>query len=177
MAGALFRLELCRGELAAEGEAAPDSDGVAAPVLPVLAYRVAGASDADATRNRALLADALDAAAAGHDEAFWSIYDSDVVFHEAACLPYGGAYSGIDAVKTGFAGIYKTFDHIHAVFAQLLVAGDIAIAYQQVDSRVRGNGRTGSFPVAELFRFRDGKVTEWRALYFDADMVAKAISG
>jgi hypothetical protein len=30
-------------------------------------------------------------------------------------------------------------------------------------------------PVAELFRFRDGKVVEWRALYFDACMVSKAI--
>ncbi len=105
------------------------------------------------------------------------MYDDEAVFHEAACLPYGGAHRGIEAVKAGYGQIHVVFDRIDALFEQLLVAGDIAIAYQQIDFRVRDNGRTGSFPVAELFRFRDGKVIEWRALYFDADMVARAIRG
>ena len=72
--------------------------------------------------------------------------------------------------------IHQVFDGVHALFEELLTAGDIVIAYQQIDFRVRKNGITGSFPVAELFRFRDGKVIEWRALYFDADMVTRALA-
>jgi ketosteroid isomerase-like protein len=162
-------------ELSGDREGPTDGEADGSPLHPILRYRGTVAADEVAARNRAILVDALDAAAAGDDEGFWSIYDSQAVFHEAACLPYGGSYVGIEAVKAGFAQIFEAFDHVHALFEQLLVAGDIAIAYQQVDFRVRGNGRRGSFPVAELFRFRDGKVIEWRALYFDADMVAKAI--
>ncbi len=162
-------------ELAAEGKPAVDSDGHPAPARPVLLYRDMAGSDAVAAANRAILVAALDAAIGGDDDGFWSMYDPQAVFHEAACLPYGGAHAGLEAVKTGYGQIHQTFDRIHALFEEVLVAGDIAIAYQQIDFRVRRNGRTGSFPVAELFRFRDGKVIEWRALYFDADMVASAI--
>jgi ketosteroid isomerase-like protein len=172
-----FDSRFVAGELAADGQPAADSGTEGPPLLPILRYRETGDAPPVAARNRAILVDALDAAAAGAEANFWSIYDPDAVFHEADCLPYGGAHRGLDAVKAGFARIYQAFDRIHARFDQILVAGDIALAYQQIDFRVRGNGRTGSFPVAELFRFRDGKVIEWRALYFDADMVARAISG
>jgi len=60
---------------------------------------------------------------------------------------------------------------------RFLAAEDIVILYQTISFRVRENGNTGSLPVAEMFRFRDGKVIEWRALYFDACMVARAING
>ena len=141
----------------------------------VMAYKHCAIPVDETERNRAAVLAAFDAIAGGDSGPFRAMFDPEVVFNEAACLPYGGAYRGIEAVKAGFAGIFETFDQVHALFEQLLVAGDIAIAYQQIDFRVRGNGRRGSFPVAELFRFRDGKVIEWRALYFDADMVAKAI--
>ena len=39
---------------------------------------------------------------------------------------------------------------------------------------MKGTGETGSMPVAELYRFRDGKVIEWRAMYFDASIMARA---
>ena len=58
-----------------------------------------------------------------------------------------------------------------------LVARDIAVLYQTITFRVKENGNSGSLPVAEVFRFKGGKVVEWRALYFDSDMVAKALTG
>jgi uncharacterized protein len=105
------------------------------------------------------------------------MYDPDVVFHEAACLPYGGAHKGLPAVKQAFARLAGTYDKMHTVFEEILAAGDIVITYQTVALRVKANGNRVTFTVAELFRFRDGKVIEWRAHYFDSAMVAKAITG
>jgi limonene-1,2-epoxide hydrolase len=59
----------------------------------------------------------------------------------------------------------------------VLAAGDIVIVYQTVTFRPRENSNSLTLPVSELFRFRNGKVIEWRALYFDSNKVAKAISG
>lgn len=127
-------------------------------------------------RNRQTMLDVLDQLEAGNWDAFWAIFDPDVTFYEAACLPYGGAHRGLEAAKRAYGRIGETFE-INAIMEAVLAAGDIVILYQTVNARVRANGNKVTFPVSELFRFVDGKVIEWRALYFDSDMVAKAISG
>ena len=59
----------------------------------------------------------------------------------------------------------------------VLAARDIVVLYQTITFTVRSNGNTGSMPIAEMLRFRSGKVVEWRALYFDSNMVANALAG
>jgi ketosteroid isomerase-like protein len=128
-------------------------------------------------RNRQTLRDALDALVAGKVESFWSIFDPDVVFHEAPCLPYGGAHKGLEATKEAVGRLSAAYSSMRTVFEEVLAAGNIAIAYQTITFRVKENGNTCTLPVAELYRFRNGKVVEWRALYFDSNMVAQAITG
>ena len=128
-------------------------------------------------RNRRILLDAIDGYRAGDLDAWWRIFDPDVTFHEAACLPYGGAHRGLEATKAGYAKLSDTFSKLHSVLETVLAGGDKVILYQDVSFRVRANGNSGRLPVSEMFRFRDGKVIEWRACYFDADLVAKAING
>lgn len=128
-------------------------------------------------RNRQTLIDAIDAAQAGNWDAYWDIFDPDVTFHEAACLPYGGAHRGLEATKRAYGQIGEVFSTLRSVLETVLAAGDKVILYQTITFRVQANGNSGTFPVAELFRFEDGKVIEWRALYFDSDMVCRAIAG
>ena len=143
----------------------------------VLGYRQNPEVEEVVKKNRKTLLDALDCLAAGNVEAFWAIFDPDVVFYEASCLPYGGAHKGLEATRKAHARVHQVFSSIKTVFEAVLAAGDIAILYQTLTFCVRENGNTGQLPVAELFRFRNGKVVEWRALYFDACMVAQAIKG
>jgi len=144
----------------------------------VLAYRQQPEDPAVAARNRRILLEALDAIAAGNVEDFWSIFDPEVVFHEASCLPhYGGEHRGLAATQQAFERMSSVFSKTRSVFETVLAGGDLAILYQTITFEVAANGNAGTLPVAELFRFRDGKVVEWRALYFDSAMVAKAISG
>jgi ketosteroid isomerase-like protein len=130
-----------------------------------------------AAKNRAILLGAYDALASGDIESFWAIFDPDVVFHEASSLPYGGAHRGLAAVREAVGSMSAAYSKMHTAFEAILFGGDIALAYQTIDFRVKANGNSGSLPVAELYRFRDGKVIEWRALYFDPNVVAQAIAG
>jgi ketosteroid isomerase-like protein len=134
-------------------------------------------TDPVAERNRKILLEGLDRLLSGDVEGFWSIYDPDVTFHEASCLPYGGSHHGVAAARAAHGQVEKYFESLHSVFEAVLASEDIVILYQTITFRVRTNGNTGTLPVAELFRFRDGKIVEWRALYFDACLVSKAIKG
>ena len=138
-------------------------------------FRAYPAYDETAERNRTTLLKAIDAFIAGDADGFWSIFDPDVTFYEAACLPYGGAHKGLEATKRGYAKMGSTFSTMSTSVEAVPASRDIVIIYQTITFRVKGNGNEGTLPVAEIFRFRDGKVVEWRACYFDADMVARAI--
>ncbi len=130
-----------------------------------------------AAANRKIVEDALDAMLVDGLDRFWEIFDPEVEFHEASCLPYGGAHKGLEATKRAYAELCEEFSGIESEFEALLASRDIVILYQKITFTAAKTGKTGSLPVAELFRLRDGKVIEWRAHYFDACMVAEALRG
>ena len=115
----------------------------------VVGYRDAPGDAAMAAANRKTLIDALDALAAGDVDAFWSMFDPEVVFYEAACLPYGGAHRGLEATQQAFARMGQSYSRMRAELEAVLAARDIAILYQTITFQVRENGRTGSLPVAK----------------------------
>lgn len=140
-------------------------------------YRNFAAFDETAQANRAILTAALDAIGAGDEDSFWAIFDPQVTFHEASCLPYGGAHRGLEATKAGYAEMCAQFSKMHSLMEAVLASRDIVIIYQTITFEAAQTGKAGSIPVAEVFRFRDGKVVEWRANYFDACLVAEALRG
>jgi ketosteroid isomerase-like protein len=148
-----------------------------ADLAMVLEFRDAPGFDATAERNRALLVGALEQIEAGNFEAFWDIYDPDVTFFEASCLPYGGAHRGLEATKRAYAQLSATFSEMKSVMEAVLASRDLCILYQTISFRTAKAGVAASFPVCEVFRFRNGKVIEWRACYFDACLMANAING
>ena len=143
----------------------------------VLEYRDFPAMDTTAERNRQVLTAALDRLLKGDDESFWKIFDPEVTFYEASCLPYGGAHKGLDETKRAYADMCSHFSAMHSLLEAVMASRDIVILYQTITFEAAATGKTGTLPVAELFRFRDGKVIEWRAHYFDACLVADALRG
>lgn len=142
-----------------------------------LDYREFPAFDATAEANRKIITDTLDRLQAGDGEALWEIFDPEVTFHEASCLPYGGTHRGLEATKAAYALLCSQFSAMRAEFEAVLASRDIVILYQKITFEAAATGKRGTLPVAELFRFREGKVVEWRAHYFDACMVAQALGG
>jgi uncharacterized protein len=143
----------------------------------VLDYVNDPAFDATAESNRQAIVDALAKVQAGDFDALWRLYDPEVSFHEASCLPYGGSHHGIDAVKDAYGRLCECYSAMHCIMEAILASRDIVIAYQTITFTAKETGKSGTLQVCELFRFRDGKVIEWRAHYFDACLVAKALNG
>jgi ketosteroid isomerase-like protein len=141
----------------------------------VLDYRDHPAFDETARANRQAIVDAMDAMAAGDADAFWSLFDPEVTFYEASCLPYGGAHQGLEATQKAFSLLCEQFSKMHSEFEAVLASRDIVILYQRIAFEAAKTGKSGGFPVAELFRFRNGKIVEWRAHYFDACAMAEAL--
>lgn len=141
-----------------------------------LGYRDDPPSPEDTERNRENLLAAIDCLVKGEKEPFWALFDPEMTFHEAECLPYGGSYYGLEVAQKAHDQVYELFDRIHIELEQILAAGDLAIAYCTMRYRVRKNGLTGEFTLAEVYRFCAGKVIEWRIHYFDAGKVAQAIA-
>jgi len=140
-----------------------------------LDYKNHPAFDETAQANRQAIADALDAMAAGDADSFWALFDPHVTFYEASCLPYGGAHKGLEATQKAFGELAASFSKMYSEFEALLASRDIVILYQHIEFEAAKTGKTGGFPVAELFRFRDGRIVEWRAHYFDACEMAEAL--
>jgi len=143
----------------------------------ILEYRTSPGVDSTALANRQALLAAFDGLLTGDDARFWALFDPGASFHEASCLPYGGSHQGIEAIKRAYGEMSATFSAMRTVFHEVLTAGEFCILYQTITFKVAANGNTGSFPVAEMFRFKEGRIVEWRANYFDACLMASAIKG
>jgi len=114
--------------------------------------------------------------AAYEEHRYFDTADENSTIYEAPSLPYGGSYRGPEAMTRMVTHMRKTwgrpggdgkstpFLHREIEYA---VGGDMVIAHMMFG----GIGRTGrsfSFPICEMWRFRAGTLTEIRVLYFDA---------
>ena len=126
-----------------------------------------------AKRNRDALIQAYKDQLAGDWGGWWRIFDKDVVFREAASLPYGCTIKGLEETKTGLAGMFGAWTHLNVVIEEFAAAGDLVIAYIQMTATSRKTGKVYDRPVAEIFRFRNGKVVEWHPIYWDTHEVRK----
>lgn len=84
---------------------------------------------------------------------------------------------GFAAIQRAYAEMSATYSGMRSEFHEMLTAGAYCILYQTITFTVAANDNPGNLPVAEMFRFQNSRIIEWRANYFDADLVARAIRG
>jgi len=107
--------------------------------------------------------------------AYVAMYHPNVVIHEAPSLPYGGDYSGDDAVARhaqGFGdawgGLQSTDDR--QLEPRFLADGDHVI----VIWRQRGTSTDGEIfdmPAVSIYQLKDGRVLDARMFHFDTAAV------
>jgi hypothetical protein len=142
-----------------------------------LKYREAPVDAATTQKNRQAVMHAMDEVKAGNFNALWDLFDDNVVFHEAPCLPYGGSFKGKEAAIKAYTNLSGHYSNMRTEVDAILGGEDVVIIYQTINFTVKANGNEGTLPVSELFRFKNGKVVEWRAMYFDANMVMQKLTG
>jgi uncharacterized protein len=128
-------------------------------------------SDDVARRNREAIERVYRAIEAGDQAALFGILADDVVFHEAASLPYGCTKTGKAGAQAGVEGMFSAWSHLRVDIEEFACAGDIVIAYLMMRATARATGEVYEGPTAELFRFKEGKVIEWRPIYWDTHRV------
>lgn len=125
----------------------------------------------EAEANRAALLAAYEGITKGDTDTWWALFDPEVAFYEAEGLPYGQSCKGLAAAQQGMGDMFATWKQISIDIEEFAAAGDMVIIYMQMTAVSRKTGKTYSGPVAELFRFRNGRIVEWRPVYWDTHKV------
>jgi len=125
--------------------------------------------------NRDVFTRFYEAARAGDWDRFKSCLDPAIELHEAPSLPYGGVSKGPDAVVACLQAMFSTWRSVEFVLDRMLVDRELGFVLFDV-SFTAETGAVVHMPVVELWRIRDGKLTEIRPFYFDTHTVRDALA-
>jgi uncharacterized protein len=125
-------------------------------------------------QNLAAIKKIYEAMFVGNMEAMKPFLDPDITVFEAESLPYGGVYRGISGVERLSRIIFETWDDMDFKLEGFTVGGDRAVALLHFSAKGKKTGKYFSFPIAEAWRFRDGKAIEWRPFYYDPKRASDA---
>lgn len=112
-------------------------------------------------------------ARAGDWDGVEALLSPDLVIHEPPSLPFGGDWTGRDALRRLFARVMGTWDDPR-VEIETIVGDDrhvVALLHFTMTSQV--TGRTFTQPVAEVSVIEAGLIREMRIHYFDTTEVAR----
>lgn len=112
----------------------------------------------------------------GNLDAFCEVFDDESIMREATTLPYGGTYVGRDAIKKGIQGVFGYFSAFGYEVEQITTGGDFVIAYGKFSCTSAKNGKSVSFPLAEVWKFDGDRVAYIEPIYFDAKAVADILA-
>lgn len=112
---------------------------------------------------------------AGDLDGFFSMFDENVEMIEAETLPYGGVFRGRENVRNAVVTVTKLWDNINLDIHVLTAGDDYVIAYGQFSAVARSTGRKATFPLAEVWRLRNGKVVFLNPVYGDTAVACAAL--
>lgn len=118
-------------------------------------------------QNRQKTIEAYRRAFEGDWDGFCADFDENIQLFEADSLPYGGVYRGVEGAKRLFRSAMGAWDDFGFSVEQIAAAGDLVFIYVHMTGRGKKTGKSFSYPLTELWRFRDGKVVEFRPFYWD----------
>ena len=125
--------------------------------------------------NLEIVRGAYEAFARGDVPAVLAVLASDVSWTEAEGFPYGGTYSGPDAVlKNVFMKLGAEWEGFSAVPHEFVAQADTVVSLGQYSGKYNITGKTFSAPFAHVWSFRDGKVVRFRQ-YTDTAVVQSAL--
>ena len=113
------------------------------------------------------------ATGSGDWETAASMLTGDFFVTEADTLPFGGVYRGSKALQELFEIVMASAGVVGMDLHQITAGGDRVVAL--LDLLLPGTPPVRA-PLAETFRFRDGKVCEIKPYYFDPRPIVAAVA-
>lgn len=112
--------------------------------------------------NTDLIKGIYDDFAAGNIPGVLGALDPAIEWTEAAGFPYGGTYTGPNAVlENVFMKIGTEWEGFSAVPDQLVDGGDTIVALGNYGGKYMKTGRSMSVPFAHVWTFEDGKIVRF----------------
>ena len=91
-------------------------------------------------------------------------------------LPYAGVFRGVAGAAKYFEGIAQALEPSGLAVDQYVCEGEHIVAVGRWGGRARASGKTFDTPMALYFRFRDGKMIDFRG-HEDSAVTLGAIKG
>lgn len=127
---------------------------------------------------RAALAGLLDAFTRGDSNRLVAYYDDDVdwLFHAPASIfPFAGVRRGKAEVLKGFAALNQGYRLADYRVQMMVVDGDCGATLSEGQLIQRATGRTIRVRTANFYRFRAGKVIEYRGFTDSLDIAEQVL--
>jgi limonene-1,2-epoxide hydrolase len=124
-------------------------------------------------RNIKYVRDLFAATGGGDWKTAESMLSADFLITEADTLPFGGIYRGPRALQELFEIVMASAGVVGLDIHEITAGGDRVVAL--LDMLLEGTPPV-RVPLAETFRFRDGKVCEIRPYYYDPTPIVSAVA-
>jgi uncharacterized protein len=109
-------------------------------------------------------------------------YAPEIVIRDAASLPYGGIYHGLEGAKQHVEGAAQTWNDLQPEAARkmdavFLDAGEYVIVLWRLKGLEVSSGRTLDSPVVSVYKMRDEKIIESQMFYSDTAAIVRFLEG
>jgi ketosteroid isomerase-like protein len=112
-------------------------------------------------------------ARAGDWDGVEALLSPDLVIHEPPSLPFGGDWTGRDALRRLFARVMGTWNDPRVEIETIVGDDRHVVALLRFTMTSKVTGRTFTQPVAEVSVIEAGLIREMRIHYFDTNEVAR----
>jgi len=106
----------------------------------------------------------------GDLETAFTVLHPDVVLHESSGLPFGGVYHGLSGVQALATKTVGNFD-MEFLSVDVYADRDTAFAHVRQHWTARTTGIRMTVPVIEIYKTRDGLISEMDVFYQDTKLV------
>ncbi len=96
---------------------------------------------------------------------------------EADSLPFGGVVSGFDGFTRLVRQVFTTFANTAVTIDEYIAEGDTVVVLATMTGQSKASGEAFSMPISEIWRLRDGLITEIMPFYHDTQRINALAAG
>ena len=112
--------------------------------------------------NKEIIANAYQSFADGDMPAVLGVFDENIEWTEAEGFPYGGIYTGANAiVENIFMKLATEWENFTVVPDEFLDAGEHIVALGNYSGTYKATGKSMKVPFAHVWTLRDGKIVKF----------------
>lgn len=125
--------------------------------------------------NKEIIENAYKFFASGDVPALLASFEENIEWTEAEGFPYGGTYTGADAIlENVFMKLGTEWENFTPTPDEFLDAGDNIVALGNYSGKYNATGKSMSVPFAHVWTLRDGKIVKF-VQYTDTLKVSEAL--